>query len=98
MGECLECAATYYIDLTVASPTSVCKSTCDTATNTIVLDNLDGRVNLCVADAIMKTMTGMSVSVNSADYGCKYATRINMDDSKSDNVLAFSVDALGAGT
>ncbi len=53
MGECLECAATYYIDLTVASPTSVCKSTCDTATNTIVLDNLDGRVNLCVADAIM---------------------------------------------
>ncbi len=44
-------------------------------------------------------MTGMLVNVDSADYGCKYATRINMNDSESDNVLAYSAtDALGAGT
>jgi len=54
-GKCFECGNQSRYLLTA---NNTCSPVCANDTSAIVLDNLDGRVNICVTRTLMKTMTG----------------------------------------
>lgn len=55
-----------------------CSATCDNADSAIILDNLDGRVNICVLRTTMASATGMETVASGTDNGshCRYYARV----------------------
>jgi len=77
-GQCLECAAGFFLDLTTKNLDSQC-DTCDiTGSKAIIIDNLDGRVNICVDKAYMYPMIGYGINTvdNANTWKCTYIARV----------------------
>lgn len=82
-SECLECAATFFLDLTSSnSATTPCIAACDlTTTKAIIIDNLDGRVNICVDASYIYPLNGYGIAATAlANFGCNYIARVKITD------------------
>lgn len=96
-NECMECGKnTPFLDL-YAARGQFCRATCPT-NHSIILDNLDGRVNICIRKKYMSLYTGYnaiaptaamtnSIAVNLNAPNCRIVVRVAY--TKHDILLAY---------
>jgi hypothetical protein len=82
-GACMECGASQFLDASINSPYK-CTNTCNALTSVIILDNLDGAVNICGVATNYLPMIGLQTLINTGPTGitttlnCGYATRVSV--------------------
>lgn len=80
----MECDATFYLDLTTENIISQCGACDITSTKAIIIDNLDGRVNICVDRVYAYTLKGGSITTMAdltdatTNWRCTHIARVNI--------------------
>jgi hypothetical protein len=96
-GVCIECGGNFpFLDLLTAA-TPACIATCIAANQMIIIDNWDGRVNLCVTTTYMAPMIGLRSEAetgNNIGTFCQYAARVAFT---TNQVIKYSSPSVNLG-